>query len=249
MHKYIRFIVYLSLSLLNLANLNAQHIELKSIELKEDKLQLHYDLLDSLEDRFYSIRLYSSADGYLNPLTKIMGDAGLEVRPGKDKIVSWAIREELAPDFNAKVSIEIRAKIFVPFISTESINQYKVYKRKRKYNLTWKGGTPQNILNFDLYRNEEKITSFPNLANVGHHELELPTHIKPGKNYRFRISDVKNKDEVVYTDTFKVKRKIPLVMKVIPGLMIGSVIYLLLNQSTEDADIPEAPGDELLPTK
>lgn len=247
MRNYTHYLVCLVLSMLYVARGNAQNLELKSVELKNDKLELHYDLLDSLEDRFYSIRLYSSADGYLNPLTKIRGDVGLEVKPGKDKVVSWAVREELAPDFNSKVSIEIRAKIFVPFINTESINQYKVYKRKRKYNLTWKGGTPQNILNFDLYHNEDKVTSFPNLANVGHHELELPSHIKPGKNYRFRISDAKNKDEVVYTSTFRVKRKVPLLMKVIPGLMAGSALYILLSPKEGESDLPGAPSE--LPNK
>jgi hypothetical protein len=221
----------------------AQSLELKALELKEGKMELHYDLLDSLEDRFYSIRLYSSADEYLNPLTKITGDVGLEVKPGKDKVVTWALRDELSPEFNGKVAVELRAKIFVPFINTESINQYRVYKRKRKYNLTWKGGTPQNILNFDLYHNEQKITSFPNLANVGHHELELPAHVKPGKNYRFRISDAKNKDEVVYTNTFKIKRKVPLAMKLIPGLMGGSAIYLLLSPKESENDLPVAPGE------
>jgi hypothetical protein len=243
MRNYIRYVVCLVLPVLCVAHLDAQDIELKSVELRNDKLELHYDLLDSLEDRFYSIRLYSSADGFLNPLTKIKGDVGLEVKPGKDKVVSWAVREELAPDFNSKVSMEIRAKIFVPFINTESINQYKVYKRKRKYNLTWKGGTPQNILNFDLYHNEDKVTSFPNLANVGHHELELPSHIKPGKNYRFRISDVKNKDEVVYTNPFRIKRKVPLIMKVVPGLMVGSALYFLLSPKETESDLPVAPNE------
>lgn len=221
----------------------AQSLELRSVELKENKMELHYDLLDSVEDRFYSIRLYSSADEYLNPLAKISGDAGLEVKPGKGKVVTWALRDELSPEFTGKVAVELRAKIFVPFINTESINHYKVYKRKRKYNLTWKGGTPQNILNFDLYHGENKITSFPNLANVGHHELEFPAHVKPGNNYRFRISDAKNKDEVVYTNTFRVKRKVPLVMKVIPGLMAGSMIYLLLSSGEGEEDLPVAPGE------
>jgi hypothetical protein len=92
-------------------------------------------------------------------------------------------------------------------------------------------------LNFDLYNGEKKVHTFPNLANVGHYSFEFPPHIKPNKNYRFRISDTKNKEEVIYTEPFKIKRKIPLLLKVIPTLAIGYAAYFFLQGGKE------APGD------
>lgn len=224
-----------------------QFIELKSLALNENKLEIKFNLVDSVEERFYTIRVYSSVDGYLNPLEKIQGDYGLAVKPGPNKIVTWAFKEELAPGFNDKVSIEIRARIFIPFINTESINQYKVFKRKRKYNLTWSGGSPQNVMNFDLLAGDKKITTFPNIANVGHHSFEFPAHVKPGGGYRFRISDTKNKDEIVFTEYFKIRRKVPLIAKILPGLVMASVVYLLLPDGKKESDIPEAPVGSLPP--
>lgn len=224
----------------------SQSIELKFVEIKQNKVIVHFDILDSLEDRFYSVRVYSSVDGYLNPLEKITGDVGLEVRPGKNKTITWAASEELNATFKDKVSLEIRGRIFIPFINTESINQYKVFKRKRKYDLTWKGGSPQNVLIFDLYKGEKKVTSFPNLANVGHHTFEFPSHVKPGNDYRFRISDAKNNEEVVFTNQFRMKRKVPLLLKVVPLLAMGVGLNFLL-QSTPSAPVDQGIVDPYKP--
>jgi hypothetical protein len=166
----------------------------------------------------------------------------LEIKPGKDNKVIWNVREELGASFNGKISLEIRGRHFIPFINVESINQYKVYKRKRKYNITWTGGTPQNILNFDLYDGEKKILTYPNVANVGSYSLEFPTHVKPKNNYRFRISDSKNKEDVVYTTSFKIKRKVPLLIKAVPVLLIGSGLYLILQPKENGGGESDLPG-------
>jgi hypothetical protein len=221
----------------------AQSIEIKGIAFTDSKLVIDYDLLDSLEGRFYSVRVYSSADGFLNPLTGITGDEGLEVKPGRDKTIAWAFKEELPSGFDGKVSVEVRGRIFVPFIGVPDINHYKVFKRKRKYNLTWTGGTAQNVLNFDLYNGEKKVHTFPNLANVGHYAFEFPPHIKPGKDYRFRISDTKNKEEVVYTEPFRIKRKVPLLLKVIPTLAVGYAAYFFLMSGEGGAGSDTGLGD------
>jgi hypothetical protein len=224
--------------------LTAQTLEIKSVEYLNNKVILHFDLLDSLEGRSYSVRMYSSVDGFLNPLEKASGDIGLEVKSGKNKSITWAVAEEFAPTFSDKVSLELRGRLFIPFIQTEGINNYKVFKRKRKYELTWSGGTPQNILNFDLMRGDKKVTTFPNLSNVGHHTFEFPSHIKPGKNYRFRISDAKNKEDVVFTSKFKIKRKVPLLLKVLPLAVVGYGVYSLVGQSTPgESEILDPPNN------
>jgi hypothetical protein len=232
-----RMYLLLSFSLLALS-CGGQHLELKYSEFKDNKLLVHYSLRDSVIGRNFTIRLYTSKDNFLNPLEKVSGDIGLEVKPGPDKTISWDATDELGTTFDGKVSLEIRGKVFIPFINTESINQHKVYKRKRKYNLTWTGGTPQNILNFDLYNGEKKIMSFPNLANVGTYSLEFPSYVKPKKNYRFRISDSKNKEDVVYTSQFKIKRKVPLLVKVVPVVLVGSLLYTLLQPKDVEPDLP-----------
>jgi hypothetical protein len=234
--RYILFLLSLFLMTLTSA---AQDIELKYTEFKDNKLVVHYVLKDSIESRVYVIRAYVSRDNFLNPLEKVTGDVGMEVKPGADNKIIWDVGEELGAGFEGKVSLEIRGRIFIPFINTESINQYQVFKRKRKYHITWTGGTPQNILNFDLYKGDKKIISYPNLANVGTYNLEFPSYIKPGKGYRFRISDSKNKEDVVYTNTFKIKRKVPLLLKAVPAAIVGVGLYALLKPKNGEPDLPE----------
>jgi len=223
----------------------AQSIELRSIEFVKNKMVIHYDLVDSVEGRFYSIRLYSSADGFLNAMQKILGDAGLEVKPGKDKRIEWSLGDELGTTFEGKVAVEIRGRQFIPFINTEGINVYKVFKRKRSYDLTWSGGTPQNILNFDLMKGDQKVMSFPNIANVGHHAFEFPTYVKPGKNYHLKISDSKNKEEEVKTTAFRIKRKIPLVVKALPVIALGVGVYFIATHKSSGGEEPI--GDPITP--
>lgn len=225
---------------------DAQSIDLKYVEIVSNQLIVHYDLTDTMAGRSYSVHLYSSLDGYLNSLEKVSGDVGLEIKPGKDKKIAWDFKQEPGVTPKGRVAIEVKARLFVPFINAENINGYKVFKRGRSYNLTWSGGSAQNILNFDLMKGDRKITTFPNLANVGHHSFDIPSYVKPGKNYRFRISDSKNKEDMVYTSLFRVKRKTPLLIKTLSVAGLAAGVYVLVSgASSGPQDIPAFPQDKL----
>ncbi len=138
------------------------------------------------------------------------------------------------------MSLEIRGRVYIPFVRLNG--QYETVKRAKPYEYTWTSGTEQNILNFDLLRKGEKITTFSNIANVGHHTFVLPTDVKPGSGYSFRITDTKNQDQIVNTTPFAVKRKVPLLLKVVPFLAIGAFVATQTKSSTGDTSIPTAPG-------
>jgi hypothetical protein len=211
------------------------------VEFKENKVLVHYNLMDTVVGRSYTLRIYSSLDNYLNPLAIVSGDIGQEIKPGPNKKVVWDAKAELGIASNNKVSIELRAQVFIPFIKFEAFDAYKKLSRGRVYNVSWSGGSPQNILNFDLYKGSRKITSFPNVANVGHYKLKLPLYVKPGDGYRFRISDIKNDDDAVNTKEFSVKRKIPLSLQISSLAIIGGVGYFLFHDVNNDLPWPTNP--------
>ena len=62
----------------------------------------------------------------------------------------------------------------------------------------------------------------------------IPTSVKPGKGYYFLVSDSKNKDQVMKTNTFIVKRQVPLAIKVLPIAIIGAAIPLLGGSAAPD---------------
>jgi hypothetical protein len=219
----------------------AQEFTIKRVELEGDLVNVYYDLLDTTARRSYTVNLFSSRDNYITALEKVKGDFGLEVKPGPNKKITWNTREELGNAFEGEVSLEIRGRVYIPFVRLDG--QYSSFKRTKPYEITWTGGTQQNILNFDLYKGEEKITSFPNIANVGHYTLVIPQSVKPGKGYTFKITDSKNKDQIVNTSAFSVKPKYPLALKAVPVIALGGLIFWLTTLGGEDPEtIPPDPG-------
>lgn len=215
----------------------SQKFNITKVELSGGKINLYYDLIDTIAARNYTINLFSSNDNFVTPLTKAEGDLGLEVKPGGNRKIVWNALDELGPQFDGKVSLEVRGRVYIPFIRLDGLQ--KTFKRGVGNEITWTGGTQQNILNFDVYKGNDKITSFPNIANVGHSSLMLPLSIKPGSGYRFKITDTKNKDQVVYSQPFAVKRKIPLLVKAIPVVLIGGAAYLIASGNKGPANIPD----------
>jgi hypothetical protein len=219
----------------------AQGFDIKRVEVDGDLVNLYYDLTDTTSRRAYTVSVYSSRDNYISPLDHVSGDLGLEVKPGANKKISWNTRQALGETFQGEVALEIRGRVYIPFVRIDG--QYSSFKRMKPYEITWTGGTQQNILNFDLYKDGEKVTTFPNIANVGHYTLTLPASVKPGKGYSFKITDTKNKDQIVNTSTFTVKRKIPLLVKAVPVGLVGAFLFWIINseEPSPQQSIPVAP--------
>jgi hypothetical protein len=200
------------------------------MEITPESLSIYYDLIDTTKNHVYTVMVFSSKDNFLNPLQKVKGDVGLEVRPGSNRKVIWNAKEELGPTFKGEMELEVRGRVYVPFIKFNDFSEGRVFKRGKSTALTWAGGTRQNILNFKLYKGEELVTVIPNVANSGSYELTLPTSVKPGEGYHFVVADSKNKDQMMITPKFAVRRKVPLLLKALPVIMIGAAIPLLLPE-------------------
>ena len=217
----------------------SQDFLVKRLEAAQGKVNIYYDLVDTLA-RGYTINVYSSRDNFIAPLQKITGDAGLEVKPGLNKKIVWDAPAELGPAFEGKVALEVRGRAYIPFVRFDRFEEYKALKRGKTYMINWTGGTPQIILHFELYKGEKKVgVNFTDVANTGKYKMTLPTSVKPGKDYTFKITDTKNKDEIVYTGKFAVKPKVPLVVKALPVLGVGALVYLLTSGDSGPKNIPD----------
>lgn len=232
------------LLLLSIQWVYAQDFRIKEVELAGDQLYIFYDLIDTTKNRLYSIHLYSSRDNYITPLTKIQGDVTqgsvLAIEPGSNKKIIWNAKEELGATFEGSVGVEVRGRVYVPFVRLKEFENFKSIKRGVPFPVTWSGGQARNLITFDLYQGDTRTNWSKPVTNSGSSEFVITNDIKPGKNYRFRISDSKNKEDVVYSSTFVVKRKVPLIYKVIPIAVIGGVIYYLQTDETNN-EIPGAP--------
>lgn len=215
----------------------AQEFSIRKVEISGDKVFIYYDLLDTVSHRTYTVNLYSSRDSYVTPLVKVSGDLGLEVKPGPNRRIVWNAKDELGADFEGKVGLEVKGKLYVPFIRFQGFKDHIVRKRGVPFDIVWAGGRANSLINFELLK-DDRLVSVPlnNVAaSIGKASIKIPKHIKTGDNYRFRIVDSKNKDDVVYTDAFRVKRKFPLLLQIVPLAVVGYAVYAITKSGPEEA--------------
>lgn len=220
----------------------AQEVQINRIELVEGDVIISYELRDENLDHRYSLHLYSSQDNYIQPLEFVEGDIGIGIAVGGNKKVTWHASEELGSDFRGDISLELQGNLYIPFISLESFEAYGTLKRGKPYNFTWTGGRGDNVLKFELYKGDTRVYTFEQRPNVGNTALVIPTDVKPGSGYRFRVSDVRNRDEIVYSGTFGIKRKIPLLLKLGVAFGAGAVVGIVAANSGGGE-----PGENLIP--
>ena len=204
----------------------AQEFTINQVELTMEGVAIHYNLIDSTKNRLYTVHVYSSKDDFLQPLAKVKGDVGLEVRPGNGKKILWDPKE-FGDVFRGNVEIEVRGKVYIPFVNFTNLKDLKAFKRTKPTTLTWTGGTRQNILNFNLYKGDELVTVISNVANSGTYDMTIPRSVKPGSDYYFIVSDSKNKDQMMKTSSFAVKPRVKMIFKILPFVAVGATAYLL----------------------
>lgn len=233
----------LLLSCFFLINLEAmsQKVTINKIELAGEKVIVHYDLDDNNPNNEYQINLYASKDNFSAPLTKVKGDVGSEVKPGLDRKVEWNLMQEYG-SYKGKISLEIRGKVFVPFVKLKNFDSKKVYKRGKNYDVAWRPGNT-NPVHVELYKGSQRISGELNHPNNGVYSLSIGSKVKPGKDYRLKITDSKKTDEIVYSDYFQVKPKVPFVVKLIPMLAVAGGIAFLASGSSGGETPPSGPQE------
>ncbi|MCZ6521933.1 MAG: hypothetical protein O6848_10610, partial [Bacteroidetes bacterium] len=122
----------------------AQQIENLTFRLEGTEIIINYDLLGEAEESYF-ITVFSSQNGFTDPLQFVTGDVGEEISPGTGKIVIWDARQELG-DFRGNLRIRIRARL-VPIISFENIPPG--LKRGKVNEIKWTPGTNQENIKFE----------------------------------------------------------------------------------------------------
>ena len=205
----------------------SQTVAIKKIELAGQNIIVHYDLDDSNPNNEFQINLYASKDKFSAPLVKVKGDVGPDVKPGIGKKIEWNINEEFA-GYKGKISLEIRGKVFVPFVKLRDFDTKKKYKRGKSYNVAWRPGNT-NPIHIELYKGSQRVAGELNHPNNGMYTLSIGSKVSKGKDYRLKITDSKHPDEIIYSDYFTVAPKIPLLVKVIPALAVAGGLGVVLS--------------------
>jgi hypothetical protein len=216
----------------------SQTVVIKKVELVGEKVIVHYDLDDGNPNNEYLISLFASKDNYATPLTKVSGDVGMEIKPGNGKKIEWNIVQEYG-GYKGKLALEIKGKVYVPFVKLQGFDTNKKYARGKTHVIKWKSGN-SNPINIELFNGGERVTGEINHPNSGSYSMFIPKHAKPGKEYRLKISDPRNSEEVIYSGYFKVTPSVPLWLKVAPVVVVGAVVAIILGKDKPPVENPDS---------
>lgn len=213
----------------------SQSIQFTRVEVADNKVVVHYNLVDEKVDRAYLVNLFSSQDNFTKELTKVSGDVGTEVKAGNDRKIVWDITKELG-SFKGNLTFEVRGRIYVPFVKLKEMDAGKVFKRGKSYPLTWTSGNLGGQVNIELYKGTTRISGDNNQPNVGKFDWYVPSSAKKGNDYQLKFTNTKYRSDVVYSLPFTIKPKIPFIVKALGVAVIGGGIVVLAGGSKSNTD-------------
>jgi hypothetical protein len=113
------------------------------------------------------------------------------------------------------------------------------FKRGNAIQVRWTGGNPDDEYALDLFDGRFHYRHVGELKNSGTYPWIIPKDIKPGKEYKFKLTNTNDFGEYAFSRTFVVKRRVPVLVWIIPGaLVVGGATYLLLSGEEEEPDLP-----------
>jgi hypothetical protein len=229
---------------LALGQLKAQTVENIASRFDGEKMVVTYDLNFSNPAEKFRVDLYSSHDNYTKPLSFVKGAVGDNVLPGKSNRVEWDAQKSLPADFDGEITIRVKIiRMAAPALVLNPLTT-TIYKRGRTLTLNWSGARPEDKLNIILHKgNQVNLRVQENADNNGKYEWKLPRGVK-GKDYSIKLSPANRPTEVVTTQSFIVKPRVPFIVKVLPFLAVGGAAAVLLGGGGEE---PGGDGDSALP--
>ncbi|MFC2126032.1 Ser-Thr-rich GPI-anchored membrane family protein [Bacteroidota bacterium] len=220
----------------------AQSVRLTKTEQEGDNIIIWYDLEGTAEKQRYEIEIFGSHNDFSHPLSFTSGDVGAYIQPGENKKIVWNAKAELS-QFSGNVEFKIEATLQYSPLGDLTIIGAPRLKRGKQYHVTWSGGDSIDVLNLDLYRSGKQIYRIPDLKNTGTYTWQVPSNVKPGDSFKFMMTVSDSPSTGTSSETFKIKRKIPRVVYVIPSVAIlGVATYLIISDVTKEEPLPMPPN-------
>jgi hypothetical protein len=226
----------------------SQSLDIDFIEFVGRNVVVHYNLDDGANsNRQFLVQLFSSQDNFSTPLTRVSGDFGSEVGSGFDKKIVWDITKELGA-FKGNISLELRGRVYVPFVKIKDIDEGEVFKRGKNYPVNWTSGNLSGQVNIELFNAAgERIWGENNVANVGKFDWYIQGNIKKGRNYKLKFTNAKDRNDVVYSLPFIIRPKIPLLFKVAGIAVIAAAAEVALSGSKSTSNEAKSYSTPLAP--
>lgn len=114
------------------------------------------------------------------------------------------------------------------------------FKRGSAIQVRWTGGNPNDEYSLDLFDGRFHYRHIGELKNSGTYPWIIPIDVKPGKEYKFKLTNTNDFGESTFSRTFIVKRKVPVAVWIVPGALVvgGAVYFLFFHGEPEEPDLP-----------
>ena len=211
-------------------------------QLDDQIVRISYDLQAELSGQLFFVELYSSANDFKLPLLYVEGDVGEDIPGGTNRFIDWDISKELV-SFEGDLVFEVRAELsFSPIRLTHPSGGAQ--RRGTELNISWLGSNPKEYVDIELFRNGSKIRTIARTPNDGKLDWEIPMDAAPGQGYSVKISSTSS-TQFHQGESFAIKRKVPLLVKIIPlAAVIPVVIILTDDGGSSGPRILPAPPDQ-----
>lgn len=218
----------------------SQSIENVNAQVSEgNKVAITYDLKGNPDQDRFSVKVYSSHNGFSSPLNQVTGDVSrtFSISPGNNKKIIWDALREIN-SFNGELSFEVRAEVY-HFLRLTKPASGKSVRRGATTLLTWTGGIPSENVKIELLKSGTVLSDLGTRNNTGTYNWSVPKELEKGHDYSLRFS---SNSGTVTSDNFSVNAKYPLALKAgVPALAIGAVILLSGGGGDESSPLPVPP--------
>lgn len=115
------------------------------------------------------------------------------------------------------------------------------YKKGSMVQVRWSGGNPEDEYALDLFDGRFHYRHIGELKNSGTYPWIIPGDVEPGKEYKFKLTNTEDFGEFAFSNTFIIKRRVPVAAWIVPGALVvgGGILFLILHEPP--AELPDLP--------
>ncbi|MEM7374855.1 MAG: hypothetical protein AAF587_40055 [Bacteroidota bacterium] len=207
---------------------------------KKDRVQISFQLIDPVPDRWFQVQAYGILNSDTFQLKSITGfGIGDSVQAGSYSFF-WEAGKDLGR-FRGDLSFQIRA---IPhFYFQAPAMDGLTFKRGKVFKFRWFGGNSiQDTFKVELFRYDKPVRVLDSKVAGISYTWEIPGNQALGDGYQIKLTGTEQSDlRNPFSPTFAIERKIPLYQIIVPAVAAtaGTIAFLILRR----VPLPGTPGD------
>ncbi|MGL1885509.1 MAG: GPI anchored serine-threonine rich family protein [Reichenbachiella sp.] len=223
----------------------SQNVENAAVQQVGDDLIISFDLMpkESIKERYTIslIALYGNDSIEL----KVKDGSLTDIRPGNGLQFTVSGKDNLE-NVKGNVDFSVTARMTYSPIRILTPGDGQSAKRGKSLDVAWKGGFEKDDYSIYLYQSDSLISTLKSPFVGTSYTWNIPKKTKKAENYQIRLTSNNHQGQSEISSEFRIKNKIPIVIKVLPLAVLGGVVAILLTQS-DDGGSTEVPDPPALP--